>query len=77
MYGLGWDCARWNVLCTVTAAMILVILTRGAHPGHQKLTRGERDVCILLLAFNMVTASGLFGSQQVNAFPFYEVFRGN
>lgn len=56
--------------------MVLVILTRGSYHGDQKLTRGERNACILLLAFNMVAASGLFGSQQVNAFPFYDVFRG-
>jgi len=71
MYLLGWDCARWNVLTTLSAALIFLLLGRFAPETGVPLSTREIGVAVVLMAFGMLTGGGFFGSFQGNKFPFF------
>jgi hypothetical protein len=71
MHLVAWDAARWNVLCTFAAFLVLLVLSRHLPPGAITLSAAERNLAIVLLALNMATGYGLFDGATVNPYPFY------
>ena len=71
MHLVAWDAARWNVLCTFAAFLVLLVLSRHLPPGAITLSAAVRNLAIVLLALNMATGYGLFDGATVNPYPFY------
>lgn len=70
LYFLGFDFARWNSACAVAAYLVLLVVVRAAGQAAVPLTTAERNVAVLLLAFNMATGFGFFGDSMTHPYPF-------
>ncbi len=71
MYALGWDCARWNVLCLLSAFLVLVLLSRTLPEGRIRFDLADRHAVILMMAVNMASGYGFFDDFNVNPYPFF------
>ncbi len=70
MYALGFDFGRWNTASALCAYLCFLVLARSAPDAQMQLSAAERNVVVLLLAFNMATGFGLFGDSMTHPFPF-------
>ena len=74
MYALGFDGGRWNTAVALSAYLVLLILCRAVPVSEPSplllLGAAERNLAVLLLAFNMATGYGVFNGIATNPFPF-------
>lgn len=71
LYLLGVDGGRWNTTCALDSFLVMLVLCRELPVSTAGVLRpAERNLIVLLLAFNMATGMGLFDQVQVNNFPF-------
>lgn len=73
MYALGFDGGRWNTAAALSAFLVWLILCRDLPlraSASLRLSTTERNVAVLLLAFNMATGFGVFNGGSTNPFPF-------
>jgi hypothetical protein len=70
MYLLGVDGGRWNTTAALAGLLVFLVLCRRLPAAPLRVSPAERNLAVMMLAFNMAAGMGLFDQAVVNNFPF-------